>query len=183
MPSKEQHGSLSTRQQLLNSQSSLENARKRAAQQRKATSEIQGESNAIAVDPQRLRHLYMVFQPLDYIPSAPVFKKHLSQFYMEDSHERQPTGIYRACEDVREHDDLEEQNLMTKGRNRAPSLLAAGSGSSMSNEQRALLHAVFKKSVSKVPQGRPCVELTLRLFARVLKGLACRRRRKVGAWH
>ena len=35
-PSTEQHGSLSTRQQLLNSQNSLESARKRAQFQRKA---------------------------------------------------------------------------------------------------------------------------------------------------
>ena len=37
-PSTEKHGSLSTRQQLLNSQNSLENARKRAQFQRKAGS-------------------------------------------------------------------------------------------------------------------------------------------------
>eukprot|EP00434_Breviolum_minutum_P020640 symbB.v1.2.018198.t1/scaffold1442.1/size120416/8 len=127
-PSTEQHGSLSTRQQLLNSQNSLENARKRAQFQRKETSEFQGTTNSRAVDIQRLRHLHLVFQPLEYVPSAPIFKKHIVQVYMEDA-----SGLNR------EEEDLEEQTLMNKG-----------TGSTMNNDQRSLLHTIFKKSILKV---------------------------------
>jgi len=48
------------------------------------TSEFQGTTNSRAVDIQRLRHLHLVFQPLEYVPSAPIFKKHIVQVYMED---------------------------------------------------------------------------------------------------
>lgn len=49
-----------------------------------ATSQFQDQTNARAVDIQRLRHLHLIFQPLEYVPSGPVFKKHIAQVYMED---------------------------------------------------------------------------------------------------
>lgn len=127
-PSTEKHGSLSTRQQLLNSQNSLENARKRAQFQRKATSQFQGQAKACTVDIQRLRHLHLIFQPLEYVPSGPIFKKHIAQVYMEDATALNPEG-----------EDPEEQTLMNKG-----------TGSAMNNDQRALLHLIFRKSIMKV---------------------------------
>ena len=50
-----------------------------------ATSEFQNTTNTAAVDIQRLRHLFCVFQPLGYVPAGPVFKKHLANVYMEDT--------------------------------------------------------------------------------------------------
>jgi hypothetical protein len=49
-----------------------------------ATSQFQGQANACTVDIQRLRHLHLIFQPLEYVPSGPIFKKHIAQVYMED---------------------------------------------------------------------------------------------------
>ncbi|CAJ1400263.1 unnamed protein product [Effrenium voratum] len=129
VPTEEKHGSLSTRQQLMNTQSALEKARKMADQQRKESQKKQEVVSSQAVDIQRLRHYHLLFSPLGYVPAGPVFKSHLSHMHIEES-----LPVHNG-----DQEELADEALTTKG-----------PGSAMTNEQRSLLLAVFRKSIVKV---------------------------------
>eukprot|EP00931_Biecheleriopsis_adriatica_P090441 TRINITY_DN64420_c0_g1_i1.p1 TRINITY_DN64420_c0_g1~~TRINITY_DN64420_c0_g1_i1.p1 ORF type:complete len:813 (+),score=163.31 TRINITY_DN64420_c0_g1_i1:32-2470(+) len=80
----DKHGSLSTRQQLMNSQFSLEKARNLVKDQIQNTLARQEKMSRGTTDLQRMRHLLLVFAPLVEPPSELVFKRHLSYLRIED---------------------------------------------------------------------------------------------------
>eukprot|EP00440_Ansanella_granifera_P043166 gb/GFBE01046796.1/.p1 GENE.gb/GFBE01046796.1/~~gb/GFBE01046796.1/.p1 ORF type:complete len:775 (+),score=165.29 gb/GFBE01046796.1/:1-2325(+) len=84
----EKHGSLSTRQQLVNTQRSLENSRKLVEEQIQTTLKKKEVVSEGASDVQRLRHYRLLFAPLKALPADPIFKENLDIFFIEDQQEK-----------------------------------------------------------------------------------------------
>jgi len=159
----EHHGSLSTRQQLMNTQFTLEQAKKKVEEQIVSSLLVHQAESQESADAQHLRHLKLLFHPLRRLPENRMFKVRLRTTYIDEDND-----VNVGAEDPTRQESLDEViskgvnnsfNLHTRGRRNSSSnpvrrgtlvSNSKGSGGAMTNEQRAMLLAVFKRYILRV---------------------------------
>eukprot|EP00933_Yihiella_yeosuensis_P025559 TRINITY_DN19817_c1_g1_i1.p1 TRINITY_DN19817_c1_g1~~TRINITY_DN19817_c1_g1_i1.p1 ORF type:complete len:750 (-),score=111.17 TRINITY_DN19817_c1_g1_i1:225-2474(-) len=157
------HGSLSTRQQLMNTTRSLENAKARVEVQIKQSVAQHEEYIAQVGDPERIRYLQLIFAPLKDLPEHPTFQDLLKDTVLpgdleaEDKERRKELARRRArkatakvCLLNKLGSSVGSPPTATDATKVKPAIRTKATGGAMSNQQRVLLLAVFQHMIFRV---------------------------------